>query len=156
MRENAQEAICPSRAAVLPFPGVLQGLGQYVIHMQQLPQHDTYRPVRRVLHDRGYGHKEGNQAAKSLSDMWKDIEIVMDLYYLTDNRFKAMRDLIVFLIIEVLMIPLFLLTSDDLGVCLSGMFYVAFLFMASRTDVGKRFLEVAKRSCVNLLNRLLR
>lgn len=67
-----------------------------------------------------------------------------------------MRDLIVFLIIEVLMIPLFLLTSDDLGVCLSGMFYVAFLFMASRTDVGKRFLMVAKQSCVNLLNSLLR
>ena len=67
-----------------------------------------------------------------------------------------MRDLIVFLIIEVLMIPLFLLTSNDLGVCLSGMFYVAFLFMASRTDVGRRFLEVAKQSCVNLLNSLLR
>lgn len=88
--------------------------------------------------------------------MRKDIEIVMDLYYLTDNRFKAMRDLIVFLIIEVLMIPLFLLTSDDLGVCLSGMFYVAFLFVVSRTDIGKRFLRVAKMSCVNLLNRLLR
>lgn len=54
------------------------------------------------------------------------------------------------------MIPLFLLTSDDLGVCLSGMFYVAFIFMASRTDVGKRFLKVAKRSCANLLNSLLR
>ena len=67
-----------------------------------------------------------------------------------------MRDLIIFLIIEVLMIPLFLLTSDDLGVCLSGMFYVAFLFMASQTDVGKRFLKVAKQSFVNLLNRLLR
>ena len=67
-----------------------------------------------------------------------------------------MRDLIVFMIIEILMIPLFLLTSNDLGVCLSGMFYVAFLFMASRTDVGKRFLEVAKQSCANLLNRLLR
>ena len=67
-----------------------------------------------------------------------------------------MRDLIVFLIIEVLMIPLFLLTSDDLSVCLSGMFYVAFLFMVSRTDVGRRFLKVAKQSCVNLLNRLLR
>lgn len=67
-----------------------------------------------------------------------------------------MRDLIIFLIIEVLMIPLFLLTSDDLDVCLSGMFYVAFLFMASRTDVGKRFLKVAKQSCANLLNRLLR
>ena len=57
-----------------------------------------------------------------------------------------MRDLIVFIIIEVLMIPLFLLTADDLGVCLSGMLYVAFLFMVSRTDIGKRFLEVAKRS----------
>lgn len=67
-----------------------------------------------------------------------------------------MKDLIVFLIIEVLMIPLFLLTSEDLVVCLSGMFYVAFLFMASRTDIGKRFLRVAKQSCVNLLNRLLR
>lgn len=67
-----------------------------------------------------------------------------------------MRDLIVFMIIEALMIPLFLLTSDDLGVCLSGMFYVAVLFMVSQTDVGKRFLRVAKRSCVNLLNRLLR
>ena len=67
-----------------------------------------------------------------------------------------MRDLIVFLIIEVLMIPLFLLTSDDLSVWLSGMFYVAFLFMASRTDVGRRFLKVAKQSCVNLLNSLLR
>lgn len=67
-----------------------------------------------------------------------------------------MRDLIVFLIIEVLMIPLFLLTSEDLVVCLSGMFYVAFLFMASRTDTGKRFLKVAKQSCVNLLNSLLR
>lgn len=67
-----------------------------------------------------------------------------------------MRDLIVFLIIEILMIPLFLLTSDDLGVCVSGMFYVAFLFMISRTDVGKRFLKAAKRSCVNLLNSLLR
>ena len=67
-----------------------------------------------------------------------------------------MRDLIVFLIIEVLMIPLFLLTSDDLDVCLSVMFYVAFLFMASRTDVGRRFLKVAKQSCVNLLNSLLR
>lgn len=67
-----------------------------------------------------------------------------------------MRDLIVFLIIEVLMIPLFFLTSDDLGVCLSGMFYVAFLFMASRTEVGRRFLKVAKQSCVNLLNNLLR
>lgn len=67
-----------------------------------------------------------------------------------------MRDLIIFLIIEVLMIPLFLLTSDDFVVCLSGMFYVAFLFMVSRTDVGKRFLGVAKQSCVNLLNRLLR
>lgn len=67
-----------------------------------------------------------------------------------------MVDLIVFLIIEVLIIPLFLLTSEDLGVCLSGMFYVAFLFMASRTDVGERFLKVAKRSCVNLLNSLLR
>ena len=67
-----------------------------------------------------------------------------------------MKDLIVFLIIEVLMIPLFLLTSDDLGVCLSGMFYVAFLFMASRTDIGQRFLRVAKQSCVNLLNSLLR
>ena len=67
-----------------------------------------------------------------------------------------MRDLIVFMIIEILMIPLFLLTSNDLGVCLSGMFYVAFLFMASRTDVGRRFLKVAKQSCVNLLNRLLR
>lgn len=67
-----------------------------------------------------------------------------------------MVDLIVFMIIEVLMIPLFLLTSEDLGVCLSGMFYVAFLFMASRTDVGTRFLRVAKRSCVNLLNSLLR
>ena len=67
-----------------------------------------------------------------------------------------MRDLIVFLIIEVLMIPLFLLTSDDLGVCLSGMFYVAFLFMAAQTDVGRRFLKVAKQSCVNLMNRLLR
>lgn len=66
-----------------------------------------------------------------------------------------MRDLIVFLIIELLMIPLFLLTSEDLSVCLSGMFYVAFLFMVSRTDIGKRFLKVAKRSCVNLLNRLL-
>ena len=54
------------------------------------------------------------------------------------------------------MIPLFLLTSEDLGVCLSGMFYVTFLFMASQTDVGKRFLRVAKQSCVNLLNRLLR
>ena len=67
-----------------------------------------------------------------------------------------MRDLIVFLIIEVLMIPLFLLTSDDLGVCISGMFYVAFLFMVSRTDIGRRFLRVAKRSCLNLLNSLLR
>lgn len=67
-----------------------------------------------------------------------------------------MRDLIVFLIIEILMIPLFLLTSDDLGVCLSGIFYVAFLFMVSRTDIGRRFLKVAKRSCANLLNRLLR
>lgn len=67
-----------------------------------------------------------------------------------------MRDLIVFLIIEVLMIPLFLLTSEELGVCLSGMFYVAFLFMASRTDIGRRFLRVAKQSCVNLLNSLLR
>ena len=66
-----------------------------------------------------------------------------------------MRDLIVFLIIEVLMVPLFLLTSDDLGVCVSGMFYVAFLFMASQTDVGRRFLKVAKQSCVNLLNNLL-
>ena len=64
--------------------------------------------------------------------------------------------MIIFLIIEVLMIPLFLLTSEDLGVCLSGMFYVALLFMVSRTDIGKRFLEVAKRSCVNLLNSLLR
>ena len=67
-----------------------------------------------------------------------------------------MRDLIVFLIIEVLMIPLFLLTSGDLSVCLSGMFYVAFVFMALRTDVGRRFLKVAKQSCVNLLNSLLR
>ena len=67
-----------------------------------------------------------------------------------------MRDLIVFLIIEILIIPLFLLTSDDLGVCLSGMFYVAFLFMVSRTDIGRRFLKVAKQSCVNLLNSLLR
>ena len=67
-----------------------------------------------------------------------------------------MRDLIIFIIIEVFMIPLFLLTSNDLGVCLSGMFYVAFLFMASRTDVGRRFLKVAKQSCVNLLNILLR
>lgn len=67
-----------------------------------------------------------------------------------------MRDLIVFLIIEVLMIPLFLLTSEDLGVCISGMFYVAFLFMVSRTDIGRRFLRVAKQSCVNLLNSLLR
>ena len=67
-----------------------------------------------------------------------------------------MKDLIVFLIIEVLMIPLFMLTSDDLGVCVSGMFYVACLFMASQTDVGKRFLKVAKQSCVNLMNRLLR
>ena len=67
-----------------------------------------------------------------------------------------MRDLIVFIIIEVLMIPLFLLTSEDLGVCLSGMFYVALQFMASRTDVGRRFLKVAKQSCVNLLNSLLR
>ena len=67
-----------------------------------------------------------------------------------------MRYLIVFLIIEVLMIPLFLLTSDDLGICLSGMSYVAFLFMASYTDAGKRFLKVAKQSCVNLLNSLLR
>lgn len=67
-----------------------------------------------------------------------------------------MRDLIVFLIIEVLMIPLFLLTSDDLDVCLSVMFYVAFLFMASRTDIGRRFLKLAKRSCVTLLNSLLR
>ena len=67
-----------------------------------------------------------------------------------------MRDLIVFMIIEILMIPLFLLTSEDWGVCLSGMFYVAFLFMASRTDVGRRFLKVAKQSCVNLLNSLLR
>lgn len=67
-----------------------------------------------------------------------------------------MKDLIVFMIIEVLMIPLFLLTSDDLGVCLSGMFYVAFLFMVSRTDVGERFLKVAKQSCVNLMNSLLR
>lgn len=67
-----------------------------------------------------------------------------------------MRDLIVFLIIEVLMIPLFMLTSDDLGVCLSGMFYVAFLFIVSRTDIGRRFLKVAKQSCINLLNRLLR
>ena len=67
-----------------------------------------------------------------------------------------MRDLIVFMIIEILMIPLFLLTSNDLGVCLSGMFYVALLFMASRTDVGRRFLKVAKQSCVNLLNSLLR
>ena len=67
-----------------------------------------------------------------------------------------MKDLIVFLIIEALMIPLFLLTSDDLDVCLSGMFYVAFLFMASQTDIGKRFLKVAKQSCVNLLNSLLR
>ena len=67
-----------------------------------------------------------------------------------------MRDLIVFLIIEVLMIPLFMLTSDDLGVGLSGMFYVAFLFMVSRTDIGRRFLKVAKQSCVNLLNSLLR
>lgn len=67
-----------------------------------------------------------------------------------------MIDLIVFLIIEVLMVPLFLLTSNDFGVCLSGMFYVAFLFMASRTDIGRRFLKVAKKSCLNLLNRLLR
>ena len=67
-----------------------------------------------------------------------------------------MRDLIIFLIIEALMIPLFLLTSDDLSVCLSGMFYVTFLFMASQTDVGRRFLKVAKQSCVNLLNSLLR
>ena len=67
-----------------------------------------------------------------------------------------MRDMIIFLIIEVLIIPLLLLTSDDLSVCLSGMFYVAFLFMALRTDVGRRFLKVAKRSCVNLLNSLLR
>ena len=67
-----------------------------------------------------------------------------------------MRDMIIFLIIEVLMIPLFLLTSDDLGICLSGMLYVAFLFMVSRTDVGRRFLKVAKQSCVNLLNSLLR
>ena len=80
----------------------------------------------------------------------------MDLYYFTYNIFKAMRDLIVFMIIEVLMIPLFLLASDDLSVCLSGMFYVACLFMASRTDIGKRFLRVAKQSCVNLLNSLLR
>ena len=42
-----------------------------------------------------------------------------------------MRDMIIFLIIEVLMIPLFLLTSDDLGVCLSGMFYVASLFIVA-------------------------
>lgn len=67
-----------------------------------------------------------------------------------------MRDLIVFMIIEILMIPLFLLTSEELGVCLSGMFYVAFLFMVSRTDIGRRFLKVAKQSCVNLLNSLLR
>ena len=67
-----------------------------------------------------------------------------------------MKDLIVFMIIEALMIPLFLLTSDDLGVCLSGMFYVAFLLMVSRTDIGRRFLKVAKQSCVNLLNSLLR
>ena len=67
-----------------------------------------------------------------------------------------MKDLIVFLIIEVFMIPLFMLTSEDLGICLSGMFYVAFLFMASRTDIGRRFLKVAKQSCVNLLNSLLR
>ena len=67
-----------------------------------------------------------------------------------------MRDLIIIIIIEVLMIPLFMLTSDDLDVCLSGMFYVAFLFMASQTDIGRRFLRVAKRSCVNLLNSLLR
>ena len=67
-----------------------------------------------------------------------------------------MRDMIIFLIIEILMIPLFLLTSDDLDVCLSVMFYVAFLFMVSRTDVGRRFLKVAKQSCVNLLNSLLR
>ena len=67
-----------------------------------------------------------------------------------------MRDLIIFLIIEVLMIPLFLLTSEDLDVCLSGMFYVTFLFMVSRTDIGRRFLRVAKQSCVNLLNSLLR
>ena len=67
-----------------------------------------------------------------------------------------MRDLIIFLIIEVLMIPLFMLTSDDLGVCLSGMLYVAFLFMVSRTDIVERFLKVAKKSCVNLLNSLLR
>lgn len=88
--------------------------------------------------------------------MRKDITIVMDLYYFRYNRFQAMRDLIIFMIIEVLMIPLFLLTSDDLGVCLSGMFYVAFLFMVSRTDAGKRFLRIAKQSCVNLLNSLLR
>ena len=67
-----------------------------------------------------------------------------------------MRDLIIFLIIEVLMIPLFLLTADDLSVFLSGMFYVAFLFMVSRTDIGRRFLKVAKQSCVDLLNSLLR
>lgn len=88
--------------------------------------------------------------------MRKDIEIVVDLYYFTYNRFQVMRDLIVFMIIEVLMIPLFMLTSDDLSVCLSGMFYVASLFMVSRTDIGRRFLKVAKRSCVNLLNSLLR
>ena len=67
-----------------------------------------------------------------------------------------MRDLIIFLIIEVLMIPLFLLTSHDLGVCLSGMIYVDIHIMASQTDVGRRFLKVAKQSCVNLLNSLLR
>ena len=67
-----------------------------------------------------------------------------------------MKDLIVFMIIEALMIPLFLLTSGDLSVCLSGMFYVAFLFMVSRTDVGRRFVKAAKQSCVNLLNSLLR
>ena len=67
-----------------------------------------------------------------------------------------MRDMIIFMIIEVLMRPLFMLTSDDLGVCLSGMLYVAFLFMVSRTDIGRRLLKVAKRACVNLLNSLLR
>ena len=79
MREDAQEAIRVSYFAVLPFPGELQGLGQHIVHLQQLSQHDTYRPVRRVLHDRGHGYKEGNQTAKSLSDMRKDIEIVIDL-----------------------------------------------------------------------------
>ena len=47
-----------------------------------------------MFHDRGHGHEEGNQAAKSLSDMWKDIEIVIDLYIidLRHERFDCVYD----------------------------------------------------------------